>query len=438
MTYGPELVQGWSLIKAPDHLGPPDPTAGVYGANGEVIGFDDALLGRHVLFLGGIGTGKTVGMTELVRSMRAQAEPDDVFVFFDTKGDYLDSFQEPHDVVLARRARQFNGQVTWNLFSELNAAPTDVEADEDLAELAASLFEDVSSSAGQNNRIWSNIAQDVFSAVVLAMHRNQTGLSNANLRAIADEMTVRQMLDLIRPHPDLAGVAQYIAREDSNATLSAMIFLQQAIRRVFRSSFRQQGTFSVREFLRQKNRGALFLEFDVAYAETVTPVFRTVIDLALKEALGRAHAAGRVFFFLDEFALLPSLAHLDAGLNFGRGLGLRFVVGAQNVGQVTHAYGVDRAASILSGFGTVFAFRLYDKDSRDFVRARFGSNRSIIRYDAALKARGVVEELVDGSVVEDWDITGLQVGEAVAALPDSPPYRFRFAPPKESSKCNPK
>ena len=112
----------------------------------------------------------------------------------------------------------------------------------------------------------------------------------------------------------------------------------------------------------------------------------------------------------------------------GRKLGLRFIVGTQNVGQVRSSYGEDGANSVLSGFGTVFAFRLYDKGSREFVRGRYGSNRKVVRYDSVLKSRGVVEERVDGSVIEDWDLSELRVGKAVACLPDDPPVTFQFSP----------
>jgi len=185
----------------------------------------------------------------------------------------------------------------------------------------------------------------------------------------------------------------------------------------------------VRWFVRNKGAKALFLEYDVASGETLTPIFRTLIDIAIKEVLGRNHAGGRVFIVLDEFALLPQLSLLANGLNFGRSLGLRFIVGTQNIAQVQQRYGRDVGSSILSSFGTVFSFRLYDQLSRDFVRGRFGKNRRVIRYDAALKSRGVGETTVEGSVVEDWDISSLAVGECIAALPNAVPIKFNFAAP---------
>ena len=108
---------------------------------------------------------------------------------------------------------------------------------------------------------------------------------------------------------------------------------------------------------------------------------------------------------------------------------MRFVAGTQNVGQVQAAYGPGLAYSILSGFGSLFAFRLYDEESRAYVRNRYGGNRKLVHYDASLKTRGVGEQLLEGSVVEDWDLTSLQVGQCIVGLPDEPPVRFTFKAP---------
>ena len=150
--------------------------------------------------------------------------------------------------------------------------------------------------------------------------------------------------------------------------------------------------------------------------------------MAIKEALGlgRSGAPGSVYFIFDEFALLPQLSHIADGINFGRSLGLKFVAGTQNVDQVIHAYGPEVARSILSGFGTALAFRLMDDASRTLVRQRFGANRKQITTFSPIRAQGIRQDVVIGSVVEDWDLSGLTIGECVVSLPDGPPFFFSF------------
>ena len=427
--YVPEILQGSTVAPLIGYAGANTPIAGVRGVNGSAIGFDDAALGRHVLFVGGIGTGKTVGMTDLVGSLRAAAGPEDVFVFFDTKGDYLERFRGAGDAVLSATSDgAADGDVCWNLFRELDATPA-AEVTEDVAELTASLIGDADEQAGANNRIWTAMASDLLGALITAYHRSGKRFSNADIKAMSDRMTVADMRRAIESHVDLRGTLQYIAKDDSNTTNSVLIFLQQAIRQVFAGAFKRNGDFSVRQFVAGGGGRALFLEYDVARGTTLSPVYRTLLDIALKEALSRRRTSGRVFVVLDEFALLPKLAHLEAGLNYGRSLGLRFVVGTQNTSQVDHVYGEGRGSSLLAGFGTVFAFRLFDQPSRDFVRGRFGLNRTLLRYDTALKTRGIGEHVIDGSVIEDWELSGLEVGHAIVGLTAGPPVRFTFAPP---------
>ncbi|MDX6301167.1 MAG: hypothetical protein QOF53_2381 [Nocardioidaceae bacterium] len=425
MAYQPVLIEGEVLAQARTYTGPADATVGIRGTHGAAIGFSDAILGRHVLFLGGIGTGKTVGMSSLVDSIRADSRENDVFLFFDTKGDYIARFYEEGDVSLSPDPySHFPGARTWNLFAEIEDVPS-----RDLSEVVRELTQSLMGQREDDpNRIWVAMASDLVAALITAYARTRKPYTNVDLRAIADSVTVQQIRAILDRHPDLRGAAQYIAKDGSNTTTSVMIFVQQMLREVFAGAFRQVGDFSARHFVRDNNGRALFLEYDVSRGATATPVFRTILDLALKEALGRGRGDGRVIVVLDEFSLLPRVAHLDPGLNFGRSLGLRFIVGTQNVGQVMHAYGAQQGASILSGFGTVFAFRMFDEPSRTFVRQRFGANRKIVHYDGALKSRGVGEQVLEGSVIEDWDLSGLNVGEAVVGLPTGPPLLFSFAP----------
>jgi type IV secretory pathway TraG/TraD family ATPase VirD4 len=439
-----ELVAGTGLVPATGHIGavhsPTSPLAGwVLGEGATSVGLDDGTLGKHVLFLGGIGQGKTVGMTALVESIRSQVGPDDVLVFFDTKGDWYERFYRDGDAVIARATQsQFAGQVTWNLFEELAATPADRDVEDEVFELSGTIFDGVAGAAGENNRIWSNMGRDVFAGIMTSMLRYAKRKpdwkpSNRSIRTIADEMTVEDMRKWLTPHKDLRGALAYIAKDDSNTTRSVMVFLQQALQGAFRSSFGAKGDFSIRKFLRAKSGRALFLEYDIASGEALTPVYRAMLDIAMKEAMSRSRQDGRVIFVMDEFALLPELTHLTNGLNFGRSLGLRFIVGTQNIKQVQEQYGEHMAASVLSAFGTVFSFRLFDGDSRAFVQDRFGTNKKMLRFEAAIRSRGMSEEVVDGHVVEDWDLSDLDVGQCILALPNQSPVKFRFRRPESAT-----
>lgn len=131
-------------------------------------------------------------------------------------------------------------------------------------------------------------------------------------------------------------------------------------------------------------------------------------------------------FITDEFRLLPHLNHIDDAVNFGRSMGVKFMIGIQNVEQIYDNYGEARARSIMSGFSTTMTFRLTDEKSKEYVKGIFGQNRKVDMYIPLRTTQGIVEEQRDGHVVEDWNISGLQLGEAIIGLPWQEPFLFRF------------
>jgi hypothetical protein len=416
-------------------IGPTPPVAGaqfrgqvmraILQGHAGAVRYDDEYLSRHLLFLGGIGTGKTNAMMQLVLALRERADPDDVFVVFDTKGDFLRESYRPGDAVISSDPDSVAGGVVWNMFREMIDEDPGARSDQ-IYEIASTVFSEDLSRASQNF-FFAAAARDIFAAVAEAMSREQGQQhSNADLRSKL-EQSHKDLWDLITGHPDLAGSARYLSGT-GNTPDAVRAFLQQTVNNSFSSAFRRPGDFSVREFVRGKGARALYIEYDIAIGSRLLPVYRVLMDLAIKEALGLPRRGGRgsVYLILDEFALLPELSHISDGINFGRSLGLKFIVGTQNIDQVLHAYGPEVGRTILSGFGSVFAFRLMDDASRNLVRQRFGTNKKQITTNTAIRGQGVRQELVDGNVIEDWELSGLEIGHCVVSLPEGAPFFFAF------------
>lgn len=419
------ILEGSTVQGTPRVIGAPPgaPTLAVIEGPAGIIRLDDELLSKHVLFLGSIGSGKTNTMMHVITELRRSAGPDDVFVIFDTKGDYLAEALAPDDVVLANDRQPGPNGRFWNVFEDLLSGDLDQRSDE-IFEIASIIFAEQLENAGEN-LFFSAGARDVFAAVMDAMARDGSRHTNQSLRRQC-EGSREELTELISAHDDLAGARHYLAGS-GNAPRAVMAFMQQSIRSAFSGAFREPGDFSVRRFVRGKGARALFVEYDIASGSLLLPIYRVLLDLAIKEALGRNRTAGNVFIVMDEFSLLPQLSHVSNGINFGRSLGLKFVVGAQNVRQVYHAYDEDVGNSILSGFGTVFAFRLMDQTSRELVAQRFGANRKQITSELAVRAKGLQQDVVLGNVIEDWALSALGVGETIVSLPTGPPFYFQVS-----------
>ena len=416
------ILEGQTVVPTPRVAGAAAgrPSLAVLTGPNGIIRFDENLLSKHVLFLGSIGSGKTNAMMQVARELRDSAGPTDVFVVFDTKGDYLSEIYRAEDVVLSNQRDPLPAGRIWNIFCDLLSGDLDERGDE-IFEIASTIFAQQLQSAGENI-FFSAGARDVFAAVVDAMAREGVEHSNDSLRRRL-ESSPEELIELISRHEDLAGARHYLTGA-GNAPRAVMSFLQQSVRAAFAGAFRMPGDFSVRRFVRSKGGRALFVEYDISSGELLLPIYRVLIDLALKEAMSRQRAPGNVFIILDEFPLLPQLSHLSNAINFGRSLGLKVLAGTQNVRQVYHAYDEHVGNSILSGFGTVMAFRLMDQSSRELVSERFGLNRKQITSQLAVRAQGLQQEVVMGQVIEDWSISNLTIGEGIVSLPTGPPFYF--------------
>jgi type IV secretory pathway TraG/TraD family ATPase VirD4 len=221
-------------------------------------------------------------------------------------------------------------------------------------------------------------------------------------------------------------MVSYIADDKSGQTQGVISELQQLMREILVGNFRKPGTLSLRKSIRNKGGKIIFIEYDLGIGGMLTPIYRLMLDMAIKEALGRKKSEGNVWFVIDEFRLIPHLQHVDDGVNFGRSLGAKFIIGIQNIEQVFHAYGEELARSILSGFLTTITFRVTDTATRTYIQQLFGKNRKKEVFMATVQSRGVLEQVRDANVVEDWDIANLPVGRAIVGLPEANPFYFQF------------
>jgi type IV secretory pathway TraG/TraD family ATPase VirD4 len=224
----------------------------------------------------------------------------------------------------------------------------------------------------------------------------------------------------------MRALISYISSDDSPQTQGVLSEMQQIVREIFVGNFAKEGTLGLRDLVRQKGGRKIFIEYDLSYGELLTPIYSLMFDLAIKEALGRGRSEGNVYFITDEFRLLPNLEHIDDAVNFGRSLGIKFMIGIQNIEQIYDNYGKERAHSILSGLLTSLNFRVNDPASRVFVQNHFGKNRKIEVYATSVQSKGMVEERRDGNVVEDWDVTNLNIGQAIIGFPEYEPFVFQF------------
>lgn len=432
------ILQGYSIVEQtkPEIS---DPYITLYSPERESFSLSKGLLSRHILLLGGIGVGKTNTFNLLLRDLLGKNEEetkDNVTVIFDTKGDFYKEFYEPGDIVIANGKEYADTTSYWNIFEDILAAGEDAQSQELMCkEIGKALFSDRRSAS---QPFFVNAASDIFSKTLIhfirtARKNKESGivkniLNNHELILFLQQASVQQYIKMCKLYPDFRGTLSYFGDGTSNQALGVFGELNSMINDYFIGVFSKKAAkdreFSMRKSIREKGNRKIFIEYDLTVGETLTPMYRLLIDLALKEALGRSRSAGDVYMVIDEFKLLPKLQHIDDALNFGRSLGIKVIAGIQNITQLYDIYGQSRGAVIASGFSNLFAFKTIDAESRDYVSKVFGRNYYSMSYFNS--AGEFVDENREGYSVEDWELMDLGIGKAVIGLANYRPFYFTF------------
>ncbi len=413
--------------------------------NDDYFCMDNTMLSKHLLMLGGVGTGKSNVFYHIVDQYMRRLDRKDVLLIFDTKGDFCHRFYDPRNpnhILIGNSAEYRQRSWHWNIYDELKDRNGQFTRESEILakEISKGLFSGMES---ETQPFFSIAAADLLAkTMIYQMRRYNSRLRSdeplpvpntgnlVNFLKKADARTFRQMLS-DRSCPDFLSTMSYIG-ESENTTpqaLGVLGYINAMVNDLFVGIFSgsdgaRSRTFSMREIVRRRGGTVVFVEYDLEVGQVLGPMYRTLFDLALEEALGNQHRQeqekGNIFLVIDEFKLLPKLEHIDDALNFGRSFGVKVCAGLQSIHQLYDIYGESRGKVLAAGFMNSFCFQTWDLDSRKFISDRFGET-----YETwTIEGHEVQRE---GHVVSDWDILGLRTGEAFVNLTADPPIQpFRF------------
>lgn len=403
------------------------------GSHGDPsVYLNEDTMSKHILALGSIGSGKSTLLYHVVRGILSWNSPNDRYIFFDAKGDYIRQFRNPNTSVSIGYDGEYRSEA-WNLFADIMDSPAAAPDMELLRQIATTLFKRQIDAS--NNPTFVFGARDLFVGLVkIFINRCQRAgqtswqyMNNAELKKFFMENARdgQVISNMVSEDPSLAWLTTYLLAPTSATTQSYLAPLQTMMNDVFVGCFARNGSFSIRQFMRSNTgKRELFLEYDPEKGCIIDTVYTALLDLAIKEAIGRQVSGRNVFFVLDEFPMIPPLTYISQALQFGRSLGVKVIAAIQNTSQMMQKYGEDEAMNIISGFSTVLAFRLFDQRSRDIISGRHG--KRIVRINCASSRYNEqdIEEMRDMDVVADWDVTCLQTGQCVVSPYMGDPFLF--------------
>lgn len=176
---------------------------------------NDDLLSRHIVLIGGSGSGKTNVFNLTLDQLRKNHQEQDIFIIFDTKGDFCRRFGKAGDVVLGNGKEYRRISASWNLFEDVLADGTDPEDYElNAKELAASLFAGRGSSS---QPFFANAARDIFANIIIYFIRcaeensdRKRLLNNKKLIQFFREADSKKYAELFSRYPDMKSLLSYI------------------------------------------------------------------------------------------------------------------------------------------------------------------------------------------------------------------------------------
>ena len=427
-TISHEVIYG-NLLE--NNAPPPDlPRApvrmlGKYNSVDRSFGISEDMLSKHILLVGGTGSGKTNLFYHIVKQLKSKLSKDDVMLIFDSKGDFHKKFFTSGDIVIGNSVQYRKGSDKWSIYEEIVADGKDrVSVAQNTQEICKSLFAE-RVEKNSNNPFFPNAARDLLASIITSLVRDGIVFSNRDLKDTIDSTPVEDLRSMLDGHRDLASVAAYIGGKSGSQAQGVLSEMYSVTRDVLTGVFADVGSFSMRQFIRNKGGRTAFLEYDLSIGDILSPIYTLLFDLALKESLGRTATQGNVYLIADELKLLPNLRHLEDGINFGRSLGVKILAGLQSIDQLNANYEKEaKARNAVTGFSSVFAFQSNDSNTREYVSKLFGRNMILETYAEANGSRHY--EKREGFMVEDWDLASLEVGEAIVGLPAVSAFRYKF------------
>lgn len=434
MAVGKNVIQGTSVSKNGLPITTDTPSLllkGEFNGKPASFGLSEDIISKHMMLVGGTGCGKSTLFYHIIEQLKRKMTDDDVMIIFDSKGDFYSKFFDEKDCVIGNSPQYIQQSERWNIFKEILADGWDErQFIMNTTEICKALFEERTKN-NSNNPFFPNAARDLLAAILVTTIRLGEGekkfvvenFYNNRIKEFLDSCSSLDICNYLDGFGDMRSVMSYI-EGDSAQSQGVLAEMFSVVRDVFMGVFCEKGKFSMRNFVRQKGGRTLFIEYDLSIGSVLTPVYKMLFDLALKEALGRTKSQGNVYFICDEFKLLPNLQHIDDGVNFGRSLGVKVFAGLQSIEQLYEIYGQSRGKNLAAGFSSIIAFRANDVTTRNYISSLHGKNMVLEQY--RMLNNTMVEEKRIGATVEDWDLNNLKIGEAIVGLPFSPPFRFYF------------
>ena len=381
-------------------------------------------LSKGVGFIGATGSGKTYLIRRMVSELRVKSSNYSMVVV-QAKDDFEDMFREG-DLILEQGINS-NKSIKWNLFKDILADGYDMKMIElNARQFVKHLF---SYKDNTNEPFFVEGASELLYCIIISLiklgmnnlHERQNW-TNGGLKRFFLNFTESDYIRIINNCGEPGVLNRILGTEtDNKQAIGVWGELVTTALQTLVDVFAEDGDFSIREFVRNKNNQVLFINYDMSYKDTQIKIFGSMINLMLNEVLSRNSNAGSVYLICDE---LPVIGKIDIAqaVNVGRAKGLKAMIGCQSIEQLYSIYGQEDGRTLLAGLCTKLYFKPNDFTTRQYMQDDFG--KEIADY-ITMSSGGCYSNRREGYVIEDFYINEMQTGECFVNIYDGTRFKFK-------------
>lgn len=399
--------------------------SGICVSDRSYLSLNDTHLSKGIMTVGATGFGKTYCTKKMVREIRNNIDNYSMVVV-QVKDDFDDLYKSG-DLFLEQGINS-GRSIRWNLFKDILADGYDIKMIElNTRQFVNHLF---SYKKDAKEQFFVEGATELLYCIIITFIKLGTNnlheRKNLTNRGLRDFFLNYKEDDYIRVIENCGeqGVLNRIlgGETDNRQAIGVWGELVTTALQTLIDVFAEDGDFSIREFVREKNNRTLFINYDPSYKDTQVKIFGSMINLMLNEVLSRNNSDGSMVLVCDE---LPVIGKIDIAqaVNIGRAKGLKTIIGCQSIEQLYSIYGEKEGRNLMAGLCTKLYFKPNDSTTKQYMQDDFG--KELADY-MLLSPGGCCSERREGYVLEDFYIGEMQTGECFVNISDGTRFKFKF------------
>jgi len=315
---------------------------------------------QNFLMHGTIGTGKSTLIRYLLDYIRSRG---DRAVIFDSGGTFIETHYNPEtDKILNAHDERCEW---WDLWHECQSVV-------DYENITASLIP----VEGDSDPFWVSSSRTIFADSAMKMAKNENRDIESFLK-ILFTISLKSLREFLANTPSSNLVEEKIEKT-AISIRSVITNYAKALR--FLQGLEKSGKkrFSIREWMSDEefSNSWLFISTNSKYRKSVKPLMSMWLSIATiyLQSMGE-NPNRRVWFILDELPSLQKVPELNETLAEARKFGGCFVIGMQNMAQLSNTYGKDTAKSLFDLMNTRFYGRSPSAEVAKDIEQELGNQR---------------------------------------------------------------